>query len=369
MNSETNSLGYENNIQTIPESHSFPENKYKHEIPIIYHSESDKIIDQSCEARLLNDTPNKKSCTHKIFVIRKCKPEHIGDIFLRPSENDYSSIILDINIHTPLGEKIKTGLFRKLSFFLFEKYKTLRVETHILIDHHKIINSLILSGYTFEGITQKFNVNSELEEFAVFSLLKDQTNTGKSLLFPAVDSNIYRDEKIALRLAKTKDTFCIWLEQSNPESSKWGLFETASLDEIKQKARRCGLNSAVGPNILLTIIECSTGNAVGKIVIRNVVPPHVGDVGYGILPEYRGLGYAVRALNLLKKWAFNEAGYVRLELGVKEGNIASERVAQKGGFEFEGMRPGRLKNHDGSYSNEMHYFFLNPNISYRKIED
>ncbi|HFP9371194.1 TPA: hypothetical protein ACHOY4_000197 [Klebsiella michiganensis] len=117
MNSETNSLGYENNIQTIPESHSFPENKYKHEIPIIYHSESDKIIDQSCEARLLNDTPNKKSCTHKIFVIRKCKPEHIGDIFLRPSENDYSSIILDINIHTPLGEKIKTGLFRKLSFF------------------------------------------------------------------------------------------------------------------------------------------------------------------------------------------------------------------------------------------------------------
>ena len=64
-----------------------------------------------------------------------------------------------------------------------------------------------------------------------------------------------------------------------------------------------------------------------------------------------------------------EAGFVRLELGVKEGNVASEKVAQKGGFEFEGIRPGRLKNHDGSYSNEMHYFFLNPSINYRKIGD
>lgn len=369
MNSEINSLDYENNIQTIPESHLFSENNYKQGTPIIYHSESDKIIDQRCETRLLDETSNKKSITHKIHVIRKCKPEHIGDIFLRSSENDENSIILDIKIHTPLGEKIKTGLFRTLSLLLFKKYKALRIETRTLIDNHKIINSLVLSGYSFEGISQKLNSNSKLQEFAVFSLLRDHSNAAKSLLFPAVDSNIYRDEKIALRLAEPKDTFCMWLEQSNPESSKWGLFETASLDEIKQKISRCGLNSAVGPNILLTIIECSTGNAVGKIVIRNVVPPHVGDVGYGILPEYRGLGYAVRALNLLKNWAFNEAGYVRLELGVKEGNIASERVAQKGGFEFEGMRPGRLKNHDGSYSNEMHYFFLNPNISYRKIED
>lgn len=369
MNSEINSLDYENNIQTIPESHLFSGKSYTQGIPLIYHSESDKIIYQRGEARLLNEIHNNKLITHKIHMIQQCKPEHIGNIFLRSSEIDENSIILDINIHAHLEEKIKTGLFRTLSMLLFAKYKALRIETRTLVDNHKVINSLVLSGYSFEGILQKLNSNSELQQFAVFSLLRDHSNAAKTLLFPAVDSNIYRDEKIALRLAEPKDTFCMWLEQSNPESSKWGLFETASLDEIEQKISRCGLNSAVGPNILLTVIECSTGNAVGKIVIRNVVPPHVGDVGYGILPEYRGLGYAVRALNLLKKWAFNEAGYVRLELGVKEGNIASERVAQKGGFKFEGMRPGRLKNHDGSYSNEMHYFFLNPNISYRKIGD
>ncbi|MFD3242483.1 hypothetical protein ACE2AK_25550, partial [Rahnella perminowiae] len=112
MNSEINSLDYGNNIQAIPESNLFSENNYKQGTPIIYHSESDKIIDQYCERRLLDETPNKKSITHKIHVIRKCNPEHIGDIFLRSSENDENSIILDINIHTPLGEKIKTGLFR-----------------------------------------------------------------------------------------------------------------------------------------------------------------------------------------------------------------------------------------------------------------
>ena len=275
--------------------------------------------------------------------------------------------MLGIDIHESLEEQLKTELLISVSELIFKTRTALRIETHILIDNHKIINSLLSSGFSFEGVSRKLNPGMELKEFAVFSLLKNQSNTAKAALFPEVDPKIYRDAVSELRRAEPKDASSMWLEQSNPESHKWGLFDTASPDEIRQKISRSGLYSAVGPNILLTIVEWSTGDPVGKIVIRNVVPPHVGDVGYGILPDYRGCGYAVRALNLLKKWAFNEAGYVRLELGVKEGNIASERVAQRGGFEFEGIRPGRLRNHDGSYSNEMHYFSLNPHIEYRKI--
>jgi len=367
MNSKINSLSEEHNLSIIPESMIAYTRKSQVGVSIIYHAESKKIIDQPCIAKPSGNKRDNDVAIHKVFVIQKCKTESIGTISLRSSDIDDNSIILGINFHVSLEEQIKTELFISLSELIFKTYAALRIETHILINNHQVINSLLLSGFSFEGVSRKLNSKLELKEFAIFSQLKNHRNPSKAALFPEVNPQIYRDEVIELRLAEPKDTYCMWLEQSNPESHKWGLFDTASPDEIRQKLSRSGLNSAVGPNILLTIVEWSTGNPVGKIVIRNVVPPHVGDVGYGILPEYRGFGYAVRALNLLKKWAFNEAGFVRLELGVKEGNIASEKVAQKGGFEFEGVRPGRLKNHDGSYSNEMHYFFLNPNINYRKI--
>jgi len=369
MNSEINSLNEEHNLSIIPEPTISYTRKGQADVSIIYHAESKKIIDQPCTVKSLENENNSEAVVHKVFVIHKCKPEAIGSISLRPSADDVNSIILGIDFHASLEEKVKIELFNSLSELIFKNYSALRIETHILIDNHKFINALLLSGFSFEGVSRKLNSKLELKEFAIFSQLKNHRNPTKAALFPEVNPQIYRDDVIELRLAEPKDTYCMWLEQSNPESNKWGLFDTASPDEIRQKLSRSGLYSAVGPNILLTIVEWATGNPVGKIVIRNVVPPHVGDVGYGILPEYRGFGYAVRALNLLKKWAFAEAGFVRLELGVKEGNVASEKVAQKGGFEFEGIRPGRLKNHDGSYSNEMHYFFLNPSINYRKIGD
>lgn len=367
MYSKTNPLDCENNIQPTPRSDlSHMIKDYKKCTPIIYHCNKMKIINQTSDGVLLERFTDNKAMTHELYIIRECKPEHIGEVSIRLSEDNDNSVILGISVHTSPGDKINTGIFKTLSELILKTHKALRIETRTLIRNNRVINSLLQSGYSFEGVSRQPDSNSEAQEFAVFSLLRNHRNTNRILLPPGVDTNIYRDEKIALRLAEPEDAYCIWLEQSNPESHKWSLFETASINEIKQKVDRSALNLAIGENILLTIIECATCNAVGKIVIRNVVPPHVGDVGYGILPEYRGLGYAARALNLLKKWAFDEAGYVRLELGVKEGNAASEQVAKKGGFQFEGIRSGRLRNHDGSYSNEMHYFLLNPNIEYRK---
>jgi RimJ/RimL family protein N-acetyltransferase len=76
-------------------------------------------------------------------------------------------------------------------------------------------------------------------------------------------------------------------------------------------------------------------------------------IGYTVHPSFRGRGYTARALRLLTEWAFDVAGFVRLELGTKLANIASQRAARAGGFEQEAVVRGRLRNPDGSYSDEV----------------
>jgi RimJ/RimL family protein N-acetyltransferase len=77
-------------------------------------------------------------------------------------------------------------------------------------------------------------------------------------------------------------------------------------------------------------------------------------------PAFRGRGYTARALRLLVPWAFGPGGFARLELGAKTENVASQRAAVAAGFEPDGVRAGRLRNPDGSYSDEVRFALINP---------
>ena len=84
-------------------------------------------------------------------------------------------------------------------------------------------------------------------------------------------------------------------------------------------------------------------------------PPGTGLIGYGVLPAFCGRGFATRALRLVSRWAFEEVGLPRLELGHKVGNIASGKAAERAGFRAEGRLSGRLPNPDGTRSDEVYY--------------
>jgi RimJ/RimL family protein N-acetyltransferase len=86
----------------------------------------------------------------------------------------------------------------------------------------------------------------------------------------------------------------------------------------------------------------------------------VGGIGYVVHPAFRGRGYTTRALRLLVPRAFGAAGFTRLELGAKASNIASQRAAERAGFEPDGVRAARLRNPDGRFSDEVRYALVNP---------
>jgi RimJ/RimL family protein N-acetyltransferase len=62
-----------------------------------------------------------------------------------------------------------------------------------------------------------------------------------------------------------------------------------------------------------------------------------GEIGYMVVPTARGRGIAPRAVELLTRWGFDELGLIRLELRIDVQNPASERVAERSGYQRDGV--------------------------------
>jgi RimJ/RimL family protein N-acetyltransferase len=62
----------------------------------------------------------------------------------------------------------------------------------------------------------------------------------------------------------------------------------------------------------------------------------VTEIGYWTAPQMRSAGYTTRAAAFLARWALAN-GMERVELTAATGNRASQRVAEKAGFQFEGV--------------------------------
>ncbi|MFE7134742.1 GNAT family N-acetyltransferase [Streptomyces sp. NPDC057638] len=87
--------------------------------------------------------------------------------------------------------------------------------------------------------------------------------------------------------------------------------------------------------------------ALGNVAVGAVDRRHgVGWVSYWTTPAARGGGVASRALRALSRWAFDDAGLFRLELGHRVNNPASCGVARAAGFAVEGVERQRLE-YDG----------------------
>lgn len=61
------------------------------------------------------------------------------------------------------------------------------------------------------------------------------------------------------------------------------------------------------------------------------------ELGYHILPEYWGQGYATEAAQALLRWAFEVLDVHRVQADCTDGHGASERVLLKCGFTLEGI--------------------------------
>ncbi len=80
------------------------------------------------------------------------------------------------------------------------------------------------------------------------------------------------------------------------------------------------------------MIEKKDGTHIGDLCFKGLEPNGTAEIGYGILEEYQGQGYATEAVRGALNWAFDHPGVTAIEAETEPENKASQRVLEKCGF-------------------------------------
>ena len=87
------------------------------------------------------------------------------------------------------------------------------------------------------------------------------------------------------------------------------------------------------------IIDRESGLVVGDIGFHGAPDDDgIAEIGYGIVPEFRGRGLVSEALRALAAWTFTRPETVELIAGTDPEHTPSQRVLTSAGFSFAGMR-------------------------------
>jgi len=129
--------------------------------------------------------------------------------------------------------------------------------------------------------------------------------------------------------------------RSDPEVRRWSDPRELTLDEARTEIDTAAAAWSAGAAAHLAIA------AADESFLGTIGLPLYGErrasVGYDLLPSARGRGVATGAVRLVTDWAFEQfPELVRLELWAIVGNEASERVAERAGFQREGVFRSRL---------------------------
>jgi putative acetyltransferase len=151
---------------------------------------------------------------------------------------------------------------------------------------------------------------------------------------------------LVLRLWRTSDIPDLPAAVDDPEIHRWidiipDPYNVSDAEEFVFMTRR---DLAEGRGVGLAIT--GDGGLLGAVGVRlPASQPGVGEVGYWVAAGARGRGVATATTSALSDWAFDELGLHRMELYAATDNAASRTVAERAGFELEGIRRAWRKIH------------------------
>lgn len=83
-------------------------------------------------------------------------------------------------------------------------------------------------------------------------------------------------------------------------------------------------------------IENTDGERVGELCFKGLSPDAITEIGYGILPELQGRGYATEAVKAVTQWALSQPDVRCITAETEANNAASQKVLAKAGFAATG---------------------------------
>lgn len=144
-------------------------------------------------------------------------------------------------------------------------------------------------------------------------------------------------EKIYLRLIKEEDleTF-VELTNDTRETGDYYPYIVRTMSETVELYNRTGFFDPSAGRMFICTDEDTIVGAVSYF--KNAAYVNGYEIGYQIYrKENRGKGYTSEALKLFSAFLFEHYNISRLQICMEKDNLASEAVAKKCGFQFEGI--------------------------------
>jgi RimJ/RimL family protein N-acetyltransferase len=132
--------------------------------------------------------------------------------------------------------------------------------------------------------------------------------------------------------------------------------EEQTPDSAELRCRKSEANFLARTDLPFLAFEKSAGRLVGSIGLHRTdwqVPKT--EVGYWIRTSAARNGYATEGVRALVACAFDRLGAQRVELVADEQNMSSRRVAERCGFELEGILRNVQRGQDGRLRNACIY--------------
>ena len=119
-----------------------------------------------------------------------------------------------------------------------------------------------------------------------------------------------------------------------------------------------GYEDQKNPSLVWAVELKENHKVIGKTSIEHTYPKHDRiEIGWSLHPDYQGKGYASEFGRAFLNYLFSYDCVHRIHGFIWEGNVASRKLCEKLGFQFEGTnREARKK--DGKYHNVWNFGLL-----------
>ena len=151
------------------------------------------------------------------------------------------------------------------------------------------------------------------------------------------------DGRLLLRLPQESDVAAITAACQDEELARFVPVPVPYTDDHARTfvAERPARWQADDGEMTWAVTDAADGRLLGMIGLH-ARDPSMREIGFWVVPEARGRGVITDAARLVIRFGFEVLHLGRVEWCALVGNVASRRVADKLGFQFEGTARGGL---------------------------
>lgn len=204
----------------------------------------------------------------------------------------------------------------------------------------------LAAGFRFEGVRRAANPSrgGGRHDLLAWVRLADDPAGPTPRLLPDLPGGHLTDGTVTLRRLGPDDVDLMYGLHTRPEVvANQAPPVPPDRAAIERRCRLAESQWLTGDIARMLILDAASGDPAGSCGLSlSDAAAGEGTIGYALLPQWRGRGYATRAVRLLAGWAFGPARLARLAAATVPDNVPSQRVLENVGFRREGLLRGRL---------------------------